>query len=64
MHFETISMTVLAAGLLSGTAHAENPLTTLIVEGTPVIDLRARHESVDDKSKARPAMARRLISLA
>ena len=52
MRFKTISMALLAAGLLGGTAHAENPLTALVAQGTPVIDLRGRYETVDDKSKA------------
>ena len=53
MRFKTTSLAVLAAGLLCGTAaHAEDPLTALLAQGTPVVDLRARYESVDDKSKA------------
>jgi len=45
-------MALLAAALLGGTAYAENPLTALIAQGTPVIDLRGRYETVDDRSKA------------
>jgi hypothetical protein len=52
MRFKTTAMALLAAGLLASTAaRAEDPLTALIAQGTPVIDLRARYETVDDKSK-------------
>ena len=53
MRFKIISLAVLTAGLFSSVAaYAEDPLTALIAQGTPVIDLRARYETVDDKSKA------------
>jgi hypothetical protein len=53
MRFKTIFLAVLAARLFSGAAaYAEDPLTALIAQGKPVIDLRARYETVDDKSKA------------
>lgn len=53
MRFKTISLAVLSVGLFSSVAaYAEDPLTALISQGTPVIDLRVRYETVDDKSKA------------
>ncbi len=46
-----------AALLCSGAAHAELPLSAIIAQGRPVIDLRARFESVDDASRAVDANA-------
>ena len=48
-----------AAGLFaaSGSAHAEQSLSDWLGQGTPVVDLRARYEGVDDKSKSIDATA-------
>jgi hypothetical protein len=51
----------LAAGVLglcaSGAAQAELPLSAVIAQGRPVIDLRARYETVQDASKTLDANA-------
>jgi hypothetical protein len=51
------SVSVLALLCSSVAAHAELPLAGIIAQGRPVIDLRARYETVTDNSKALDANA-------
>jgi hypothetical protein len=47
---------VIAAGvLLTSAAHAELPLTGIIAQGRPVIDIRTRYEMVDDARQRYPS---------
>jgi hypothetical protein len=48
---------VIALAFFSTAAHAELPLASAIAQGRPVIDLRARFETVTDNSKALDANA-------
>jgi hypothetical protein len=51
MRSKTKAVAVLAVLLSGAAAHAQDPLTAIIAQGVPVIDLRARYESVNDKAK-------------
>jgi hypothetical protein len=51
------SVSVLALLCSTMAAHAELPLAGIIAQGRPVIDLRARYETVTDNSKALDANA-------
>ena len=55
MRMRTLSkqmMAVLGLTAFAGAAHAELPLSGIIAQGRPVIDLRVRYEGVDDASRA------------
>ena len=58
------SKSISAAGLMlfcgTAPAYAGDPLSLLFAQGNPVIDLRARYETVDDKSKSVDANAETL----
>src|SRR5258708_30302990 len=57
LFFRCVSFASLASLALSPCAHAEQPLVASIQQGKPIIDVRARYETVADASKSRDANA-------